>query len=231
MREALGCTGMTVFRKLKSLGYHSSYSHRGCYYTLESMAKFDSYGLWSHESVCFSRYGTLLDTAETFIDRAQKGYFAEELAQVLHVEVQDALLKLVRRHRIFRQEFRSKFLYTSVHRDVRKRQLITRRTAESVPIVVDVSSLEIPPEELKAAIILFYSLLDEQQRRLYAGLESIKLGRGGDQQLADFLGVNAQTVSRGRQQLLDQQVQPDRVRRTGGGRISAEKKTRSDQDH
>ncbi|MDT5026431.1 MAG: hypothetical protein QOE61_2857, partial [Micromonosporaceae bacterium] len=27
------------------------------------------------------------------------------------------------------------------------------------------------PDELKAAIILFYSLLDERQRRLYAGLE------------------------------------------------------------
>jgi hypothetical protein len=31
---------------------------------------------------------------------------------------------------------------------------------------------------MKAAI-LFYSLLDEQQRRLYAGLESIKLGPAG----------------------------------------------------
>jgi hypothetical protein len=34
------------------------------------------------------------------------------------------------------------------------------------------------PPRLKAAILVFYSLLDEQQRRLFAGLESIKLGRG-----------------------------------------------------
>jgi hypothetical protein len=55
-----------------------------------------------------------------------------------------------------------------------------RKTAQSVPLVADASALPISPEELKAAILLFYSLLDEQQRRLFAGLESIKLGHGGD---------------------------------------------------
>jgi len=43
---------------------------------------------------------------------------------------------------------------------------------------------------MKAAIILFYSLLDEQQRRLYAGLESMKLGHGGDSVLAEVLGLD-----------------------------------------
>jgi hypothetical protein len=46
--------------------------------------------------------------------------------------------------------------------------------------VADASALQVSPDELKAAILLFYSLLDEQQRRLFAGLESIKLGQGGD---------------------------------------------------
>jgi hypothetical protein len=32
--------------------------------------------------------------------------------------------------------------------------------------------------ELKAAILLFYGLLDEQQRGLFAGLESMRLGHG-----------------------------------------------------
>src|SRR5437867_1945251 len=30
--------------------------------------------------------------------------------------------------------------------------------------------------------------LDEQQRRLFAGIESLRLGRGGDRQLGEFLG-------------------------------------------
>jgi len=68
------------------------------------------------------------------------------------------------------------------------------------------------------------SLLDEQQRRLFAGLESIKLGLGGDTILATFLNVDAHTVARGRQQLLDHDVASGRVRRGGGGRPLAEKK-------
>ena len=85
--------------------------------------------------------------------------------------------------------------------------------------------VRIQSEELKAAILLFYSLLDEQQRRLFAGLESIKLGHGGDRILAEFLGLDPHTVARGRQHLLDQNVTPGRTRRSGGGRQPVEKKT------
>ncbi|MHB8296061.1 MAG: hypothetical protein ACYDH5_15870 [Acidimicrobiales bacterium] len=49
------------------------------------------------------------------------------------------------------------------------------------------------PEELKAAIVLFYSLLDERQRRLYAGLEAMKVGHGGDAQFAEPLGIEPGT--------------------------------------
>jgi len=60
------------------------------------------------------------------------------------------------------------------------------------------ADLQVSPDELKAAIILFHGLLDEQQRRLFAGLESIRLGQGGDTLLGDFLGLDAHTVARGR---------------------------------
>jgi hypothetical protein len=84
--------------------------------------------------------------------------------------------------------------------------------------------LQVAEEELKASILLFYSLLDEQQRRLYAGLESLKLGRGGDRQLADFLELDPHTVARGRQQLLAQDIEVERARKAGGGRKPVEKK-------
>ena len=93
-----------------------------------------------------------------------------------------------------------------------------------MPGVVDASALRVSPDELKAAILLFYSLLDEQQRRLYAGLESIKMGHGGDAMIADFLGLDAHTVARGRQQLLDRDVMVGRTRQSGGGRKRTEKK-------
>ncbi|HEY6372703.1 MAG TPA: hypothetical protein VIX37_19145 [Candidatus Sulfotelmatobacter sp.] len=107
---------------------------------------------------------------------------------------------------------------------VQRRQLLARRAVELLPTVADVAVLDVSPEDVKASILLFYSLLDEQQRRLYAGLESLKLGRGGDRQLADFLDLDPHTVAHGRQQLLAQDVEVDRVRKVGAGRKRVEKK-------
>jgi hypothetical protein len=225
LKQALGTTvDVTVFRKLRELEHLTSYSHRGCYYALPEIARFDVHGLWSCQSVWFSRYGTLLNTAENFVNQSSAGYFAEELAKALHIEVHDALLQLVRQGRIARQQVSGLYLYTSVSSDVRRLQLLARRTSGSVPVLTDFSKLEVSPDELKAAVIVFYSLLDEQQRRLYAGLESLRLGHGGDTQLADFLGIDSHTVARGRQQLLEQDVEIGRMRRAGAGRKPVEKK-------
>ncbi len=225
LKQTLGTpVDVTVFRKLKPLDYLTSYSHRGRYYTLREIARFDDRGLWSQEEVWFSRFGTLLATAEAFVDRSLRGCFADELLPQLHVEVQDALHQLHMQGRVSRQIVSGRYLYTATNPSVQKRQLQARRTVEFLPTVPDVSALEVAPEEVKAAVLLFYSLLDEQQRRLYAGLESLKLGRGGDRQLADFLDLDPHTVARGRQQLLAQDVEVDRARRAGAGRKRVEKK-------
>jgi hypothetical protein len=225
MKQALGTpVDVTVFRKLKPLDYFTSYSHRGQYYTLREIARFDDHGLWSQADVRFSRFGTLLATAEVFVNRSPRGYFADELAHALHVEVQDALHQLTQQRRVSRELVSGLYLYTATDRAIQRGQVLTRRTVEAVPTVADASVLEVSEEELKASILLFYSLLDEQQRRLYAGLESLKLGRGGDRQLAGFLEVDPHTVARGRHQLLAQDVEVDRARKTGGGRKPVEKK-------
>ena len=78
--------------------------------------------------------------------------------------------------------------------------------------------------KLKAAIILFFSLLDERERRVYAGLESLKLGYGGDRQMAEILGLDVSTVARGRRELLEHDVNVERVRKAGAGRKAVEKK-------
>ena len=225
LKQALGTSvDVTVFRKLKLLDYLTSYSHRGRYYTLREVARFDDHGLWSQADVWFSQLGTLLATAEGFIDRSPRGYFADELAPVLHVEVQDALHQLTQQGRVSRQIVSGRYLYLATDPTVQRRQRLARRTVEFLPTVVNASVLEVAPEEVKAAILLFYSLLDEQQRRLYAGLESLKLGRGGDRQLADFLDLDPHTVARGRYQLLSQDVEVERARKAGAGRKRVEKK-------
>jgi hypothetical protein len=225
LKRALGTeVDLTVFRKLKELDYLTSYSHRGRFYTLREMARFGADGLWSCHPAWFSRYGTLLATAEAFINRSAAGLFAEELTHALHVEVQDALRQLVQEKRIARELVSGLFLYTSIDPVARQRQRLARHSSQAVPTVVDASRLEVSPDAMKAAIILFYSLLDEQQRRLYAGLESLKFGHGGDTVLAEFLGLDPHTIARGRRQLMDQNVEVGRARKSGGGRKPLEKK-------
>ena len=71
----------------------------------------------------------------------------------------------------------------------------------------------------------FLSTLDEHQRRLYVGLESKKLGHGGDQQLAVITGMSVDTISKGRHEV--ERAEPsNRIRAPGGGRWPVEKKTR-----
>lgn len=225
LKEAMGTSAdLTVFRKLQSLGYLSSYTHRGRFYTLRELARFDDDGLWSHEEVWFSRHGTLVNTLTAWVTHSAQGWFADELADRLHVAVQDPLHDLVQQGRARRVEIGGRFLYTAADARSSKDQIRARRTAQAIPLVADATALAVSPDELKTAILLFYSLLDEQQRRLFAGLESIKLGRGGDTMLATFLNLDPHTVARGRHQLLDHDVASERIRRVGGGRLPVEKK-------
>jgi hypothetical protein len=228
LMAALGtCSRRTVFRKLRELPCRTSYSHRGRYYTLEDVAEFDELGLWSYQDIWFSAYGTLLSTAVAVVAAGEWGYFVDELDNVLHVGTKDALRKLVTDVRLTRERVVGQFLYCATDKDQRRRQLLSRRALLVAPGAAGpLPDAAIMPDEMRAAIVLFFSLLDEKQRRLYAGLEALKTGRGGDVQIADLLGLDVGTVARGRQDLLQQDVAVERVRRAGGGRKSLEKKRR-----
>lgn len=228
LKKVLGTTAnITVFRKLEEISYRTSYSHRGKYYALHEAMTFDKEGLWSFGAVRFSKHGTLLSTVEAFVRRAEAGYFTRELEDVLHVGVKEALLKLCREGRIARERVSGLYLYCSVDQAARRRQIMARRLRESYPGVVRrFARDEVVSDELKAALVLFVSLLDEKQRRLYAGLESLKWGYGGDRKMAEWMGMDVHTVARGRRELLARDVETERIRKAGGGRKPVEKKHR-----
>jgi hypothetical protein len=221
LAEALGNPARcTIFRKMAQLEYISSYSHRGKYYTLRSIASFDALGLWCHRSVWFSRFGNLLDTAHALVHNSPRGYTAAELKEILHVKTKHALAQLYRDGRLLREQFDSVYVYVSGQNQVRGRQLKARKTQKKrslAPLVV--VNPDLAAEEAKATILLFCSMLDERQRRLYAGLESLKLGHGGDAHIASLLGMDPHTVARGRRELLEANFDTDKVRQKGGGRL------------
>ena len=229
MKAALGTTvDRTVFRKLREFPYHCSYSHRGKFYTLDALAEFDERGLWNCRGALFSRFGTLIDTAEQFVTRADRGYLAAELAGELQVPVKEPLLNLVNARRIVRQPLAGQYVYCAREALKRRQQLHERHTgvtAQTLPLLRD--SLAKISDEATAAIILFFSTLNEQQRRLYAGLESLRLGHGGDSRIAALTGLDVHTIAKGRCELLERDVQLERIRRPGAGRPRLEKKHRN----
>lgn len=228
LKKVLGTdTNMTVIRKLKGLKYHSSYSHRGKYYTLESIAEFDDTGLWSFGEAMFSRYGTLVNTVRAFVEKSEDGLSAGELRRLLGADAKESLLNLFRKQEVKRKKFFGKYVWFSSDSKQGKRQTLLRKDrAEESVLHPDVGGSNLSAHELKAAILLFYAFLDEKQRRLYAGLESLKIGFGGDKTIAELLGIDPHTVARGRRELQNCDIVIDRIRKKGAGRISTEKKSR-----
>ena len=224
LKETLGTSvAMTVYRKLRQLPYITSYSHQGKYYSLEELADFDSYGLWRFDVARFSKKGTLLETAQNLIDTSENGYSLTELRSIVGVDVKETMLQLQRQYRIHREEIAGRYIYFSSNPKRRRGQHLLR-LAEKPPMGA-AGRHDALAHEVRAAIILFFSVLDERQRRLYAGLESLRQGRGGDSIISRLLNIDNHTVARGRRELLERDQEIGRIRKKGGGRSPVKKNT------
>jgi hypothetical protein len=227
LQSALGTHApATVFRKLAELEYLTSYSHGGRYYALKCTARFNAQGLWSFDSVQFSCHGSLLNTLEHFIHESEQGFLATELNALLHVDVKASLLKLFKLERVSREKYLGLYRYYSKDISV-KQHPITLHEASSVAqgTRAIVMGSDWVSDEIKAAIILFFSLLDEKQRRLFAGLEAMQFGHGGDSKIAELLGIDPHTIAKGRRQLLERDIQWQGIRESGAGRPEVKKNT------
>jgi hypothetical protein len=214
---------MTVFRKLSMLGYISSYSHSGKYYSLKRIARYNKHGIWSYKSALFSKNGTLKKSIEFLISTSTHGYSASELIHILKIKVEDALLELVKNKIITRKKLSGIYIYYARSSKLCNKQELTR--IGKIQCIDEEMKPDILMNELKAALIIFFSTLDEKQRRLYAGYESLKIGHGGDKRIAELLGLDQKTVAKGRQDLLGKSVNVDIIREPGGGRKETKKKS------
>ncbi len=219
--EALGRPSrITVFRKLAQLGGRASYSHRGRYQTLDRIAEYNENGLWSFRGVHFSRQGTLLRTIVYLVEHSRQGYFASELQALLQVRVHNALAHLYGAKLLSREQLADQYLYVSptggTDQLEKRYEAIQQAHEQGSPGI----------EEMRESMRLLLSVLNEKQRRLYLGLESMRLGHGGDVKVSRITGVNVKTIARGRRQLQARNITAERIREVGGGRPSLKKKRR-----
>lgn len=135
LRATLGTRSRTtVFRVVRSVGYRTSFSHAGRYYTLERIPKFDARGLWFYRDVGFSSHGTLRATVVARVDSSDAGCTHEELQAELKLRVHDTLRSLVQDTLIGRERVEDVYVYVSARRKVARAQMDRRCQAiENAP--------------------------------------------------------------------------------------------------
>ena len=57
--------------------------------------------------------------------------------------------------------------------------------------------MDVYPPEVEERMRRFYHSLNEKERRLFAGLEALRIGHGGRNYIAEVLGCSRNTVSKG----------------------------------
>lgn len=123
----------TVFRVLSEVGYRTSCSHAGCYYTLEHVPRFDSDGLWFHEGALFSQHGTLRATIVHFVEVTPAGRTHAELRARLQLRVHDTLRDLTKAGEIGRLRIERIFLYVAIDPATAEAQVVERKRLPQVP--------------------------------------------------------------------------------------------------
>ncbi len=155
--RALGTRSrMTVFRRLQQVGYWSSFTHGGRYYTLRDLPRFDAQGLWFHRDIGFSQAGTLKETVAQLVEQSPTGRTHDELQHLLRVRVHNTLLDLLRQGRLGREALARVYLYVSADPTRAAAQLTERRElsaalTEIFRVATDEEVVEVLVEALRAA--------------------------------------------------------------------------------
>ena len=111
LAEQLDYSVPSVRRFLARIGYYSSFTHNGRWYTLASIPRFGRQGLWFYTDIGFSRAGSLTDTLVMLVSGSAAGMSAEQLGQTLRCRCHTVLVALVRQGRLQRQKLGRSYVY------------------------------------------------------------------------------------------------------------------------
>ena len=115
----------SVRRFLTAMGYYSSFTHNGRWYTLHSIPRFNRDGLWFHHEIGFSRTGSLTKTLTTLTANSPAGITAEQLGKKLHCRCHTVLVQLYRKKKLQRQKIGRSFIYLAADLRTAARQCQT----------------------------------------------------------------------------------------------------------
>ncbi|MCP4263217.1 MAG: hypothetical protein GY774_37765 [Planctomycetes bacterium] len=169
LQQSVGRSRRTLFRDLSQLESVSSYTHAGQYYTVESVAQFNTDGLWFFQGVGFSQHRTLKVTLLHKIHESAAGYTHKELSRLLRIRVHDTLRGLVQSQEIQRRTLaNSVYIYLSADDQQANKQLSQRMSWQAVGLA------RLPSTdsriEILAETIRYYHRVEVVAEKLIPGL-------------------------------------------------------------
>jgi hypothetical protein len=143
LAAATGYAIHSVRRFLAEIGYFSSFTHNGKWYTLKDIPRFNHEGLWFYEAIGFSRSGSLTQTIVHLADRSQAGLTAEQIGQKLRGRCHSVLVQLVRTGQLQRYKVGRSHVYLSVNPSIStlQQQLIDQRQLSLAPLPAEIAVL------------------------------------------------------------------------------------------
>lgn len=133
----------SVRRFLAEVGYYSSFTHNGGWYTLRSIPSFGRDGVWFCRDIGFSRAGSLTSTLIDLIHRSPSGMNAEQLGAKLRCRCHSVLVQMCRQERLQRQKLGRSYVYLAVdpHIAAVQRQFMAMRSEPVIQLPAEIAVL------------------------------------------------------------------------------------------
>jgi hypothetical protein len=131
----------SVRRFLVKIGYFSSFTHNGRWYTLSTIPQFDARGLWFHRDIGFSRAGSLTKTLIALVDASPEGLTADQVGQTLRCRCHSVLVNLYRKGRLQREKSGRCHRYYAADPDTADRQRAHGYRAEPAMLPAEIAVL------------------------------------------------------------------------------------------
>lgn len=160
----------SVRRFLSEIGYFSSFTHNGKWYTLRTIPRFGSDGLWFSNDIGFSRTGSLTRTLIELTIGSPNGMTAEQLGEKLRCRCHSVMVQLCRQGKLQREKMGRSYVYLAGDppNAARQRQAMQRVPQVQLPAEI---ALLVLVEYIRHPTFSFKQLSSAIARRTHVTVE------------------------------------------------------------
>ncbi|MDO9097246.1 MAG: hypothetical protein Q7U60_03905 [Candidatus Methanoperedens sp.] len=147
-----GSSRITILRRLKEIGYQTSYDHNGKYFALTEFLNYDKSGLFQHKGIHFFKNGGLQELIIQEINSSEKGYNAEELSSKIKTRVGNQLRLFTKKGMIVRKKYSEAYIYFSIDETYQQKQISNRETELKISLTPE--DINVSNEKITIKILL-----------------------------------------------------------------------------